>query len=208
VQLERIVDLAQEGWWSGDLHVHRPLADIEQLMQAEDLHIATVITWWNSRNEWAGLKQLPEHPLIRFDENRYYHVMAGEDEREGGALLFFQLRRPLAITGASREYPSPMEFVSRKLVDSPTSGLMWRIRSGGTCPSGWPLGRWTPSAWPTTTCAAATCTRAKPGVSPATCTSCRRHVAVTHHGDKRAPSSCWKPLQFSEWHSWAKAVTW
>src|SRR5262249_51108378 len=45
-RLQRMVDLSKEGWWSGELHVHRPLADIELLMRAEDLHIAPVITWW------------------------------------------------------------------------------------------------------------------------------------------------------------------
>jgi hypothetical protein len=38
--------------------------------------------------------------------------MGGEDEREGGALLFFNLNRPLDISGASREYPSPMKFLT------------------------------------------------------------------------------------------------
>ncbi|MBI1916209.1 MAG: carbon-nitrogen hydrolase family protein [Planctomycetes bacterium] len=109
VKLERLVDLSAEGWWSGELHVHRPLTDIELLMQAEDLHFAPVITWWNNRNLWAGQK-LPASPLVRFG-NRSYHVLAGEDEREGGALLYFNLSRPLAIAGASREYPSPLKFV-------------------------------------------------------------------------------------------------
>jgi len=30
----------RRGWWSGDLHVHRPVAAIDLLMRAEDLHIA------------------------------------------------------------------------------------------------------------------------------------------------------------------------
>jgi hypothetical protein len=111
VELERLVDLSAEGWWSGELHVHRSVADMELLMQAEDLHVAPVITWWNNQNLWAGGKRLPDDPLVRFDGNRYGHVMAGEDEREGGALLFFNLRRPLTIAGSSREYPSPMKFV-------------------------------------------------------------------------------------------------
>ena len=100
-----------EGWWPGDLHVHRPVEDIELLMRAEDLHVAPVITWWNKRNLWAKEK-LPDEPLVRFDGNRFYHVMAGEDEREGGALLYFHLKRPLAITEATREYPSPLTFVA------------------------------------------------------------------------------------------------
>jgi arylsulfatase A len=110
VKLERLVDLSAEGWWSGDLHIHRPVEDIELLMKAEDLHIGPVITWWNKRNLWATRK-LPSKPLVRFDGSRFYHLLAGEDEREGGALLFFDLPRPLAITEATREYPSPMRFV-------------------------------------------------------------------------------------------------
>lgn len=111
LQLRRLVNMAQEGWWSGELHLHRPLEDVELLMQAEDLHVAPVITWWNNRNLWADRKT-PDPLLVPFDRNRFYHVMGGEDEREGGALLYFHLRQPLAITGAKREYPSPMQFLA------------------------------------------------------------------------------------------------
>jgi hypothetical protein len=111
VELERLADLAGEGWWSGETHVHRPLADVELLMRAEDLHVAPVITWWNNQNLWAR-QRLPVNPLVRFDRDRYYHALGGEDEREGGALLFFGLKRPLEITGSGREYPSPMKFVA------------------------------------------------------------------------------------------------
>src|SRR5262249_5727487 len=109
--VERLADLAAEGWWSGDLHVHRPVAAVELLMRAEDLHVAPVSTWWNKQNLWAK-QALPANPLVRFDGNRFYHVMAGEDEREGGALLYFNLRRPLAIASPSKEYPSPMKYVA------------------------------------------------------------------------------------------------
>jgi hypothetical protein len=109
--LRRLVDLSREGWWSGELHVHRPVADIELLMQAEDLHVAPVITWWNNRSVWAD-RALPTNPIVRFDGNRFYHLLGGEDERGGGALLFFNLERPLNIAGAAREFPSPMEFLA------------------------------------------------------------------------------------------------
>jgi hypothetical protein len=111
LELERVADMPAEGWWSGELHVHRPVADIELLMRAEDLHIAPVITWWNKKNQWGNERGLPDKLLTQFDGDRYYHVMAGEDEREGGALLFCNLPRPLPITGASREYPSPAKFL-------------------------------------------------------------------------------------------------
>ncbi len=110
VAILRLVDLSKEGWWSGELHVHRPLEHVELLMKAEDLHAAPVITWWNARNLWKD-KELPARPLVEFDGNRAYHVMAGEDEREGGALMYFGLKAPLEITGATREHPSPMTYV-------------------------------------------------------------------------------------------------
>jgi hypothetical protein len=110
IELKRLIDMVAEGWWSGDLHIHRPVEEVELLMQAEDLHVAPVITWWNNQSAWAKAR-IPSDPLYHFDGNRYYHVLAGEDEREGGALLFFNLNQPLAITGASREYPSPLKFI-------------------------------------------------------------------------------------------------
>jgi len=112
VALGRIADLAAEGWYSGDLHVHRALEDMPLLMEAEDLYVAPVITWWNNSNLWTK-RELPEDPLVRLDGSRYYHVMAGEDEREGGALMYFGRTRPLAIAGSTREYPSPMKFVDK-----------------------------------------------------------------------------------------------
>jgi hypothetical protein len=115
-QLERIADLATEGWWSGELHVHRPVEAIELLMRAEDVHVAPVITWWNKQNLWAT-RGRPVDRLVRCDANRFYSLMAGEDEREGGALLYFDLKEPLSIGAADREYPSPMKFVEAALLN-------------------------------------------------------------------------------------------
>jgi len=112
VCLKRIADLAEEGWYSGDLHVHRAIDDIPLLMRAEDLHVAPVITWWNNRNLWAD-RAIPKDLLIRFDKDRCYQVMAGEDEREGGAVMFFNRQRPLPLAGSTREYPSPMRFITQ-----------------------------------------------------------------------------------------------
>lgn len=110
IEMDRFVDMKKEGWWGGELHVHRPLKDIEVLMRAEDLHVAPVITWWNATNNWADIEP-PESLLSQFDTNRFYHAMAGEDEREGGALLYFNLGEPLPIQDAEREFPSPVKFL-------------------------------------------------------------------------------------------------
>ena len=108
--LKRICNLRSQGWYSGDLHVHRSIDDVPLLMQAEDLDFAPTITWWNERNPWKE-NTLPPDVERTFDSNRHYTIMAGEDEREGGALLYFGLKRPLDLTAQSREFPSPMKFV-------------------------------------------------------------------------------------------------
>ncbi|MEM8735548.1 MAG: CehA/McbA family metallohydrolase [Planctomycetota bacterium] len=108
IVLERITSLRDEGWYSGDLHVHRPVEQIKSLMLAEDLHFAPVIGWWNTPAPNAIAAEQTE---FRFDRGRVYCKGAGEDEREGGALLFFGLKKPLDLTVKSREYPSPMKFV-------------------------------------------------------------------------------------------------
>jgi hypothetical protein len=110
IKLDRIANLRAVGWCSADLHVHRPVAEIEHLMRAEDLDFAPVISWWNNRNLWEK-SEVPLQITQRFDRHRIYTVMAGEDEREGGALLYFGLISPLDIKTVDREFPSPMKFV-------------------------------------------------------------------------------------------------
>ena len=113
IEMSRFVEMKKEGWWSGELHIHRAPEEIELHMKAEDLHIAPVITSWNDRNVFAD-KSPPAKPLVQFDGDRFYQLLAAEDEREGGALLFFNLDKPLALpgrTGNAREYPSPAKFL-------------------------------------------------------------------------------------------------
>jgi hypothetical protein len=107
VVLERWIDLAAQGWYSGETHVHRSLDDMPLLLKSEDLHVAPVITVWNKRNLWAG-RPLPERLLVEVEPTRVFHVLAAEDERQGGALLYFQLRQPLAFGEDGPEFPSPL----------------------------------------------------------------------------------------------------
>jgi len=109
-RLRRLVDLKTEHWYSGETHVHRPLEQIELLMRAEDLHVTEVITWWNNRNRWKE-RPLPADLVVQFDKDRFYNLMAGEDERGGGALMYFGLREPLPIAGSKREYPPMVHFL-------------------------------------------------------------------------------------------------
>jgi hypothetical protein len=111
-KLQRIADMASKGFWSGELHVHRPVKDMKLLMQAEDLHVAPVITWWNRSNTWADSK-LPEERIAELDDYRFYDLLGGEDERRGGAFMYFNMQRPIDITKAEPEYPCPLSFIEQ-----------------------------------------------------------------------------------------------
>lgn len=111
VHLKRAVDMAAENWWAGDLHVERPLREIELAMRAENLHVASVITWTDEKNPWDGKRQ-PEQTVVQFDGNRFYDLMAGRDQRGGGgAMLLSNLDSPLDLAGATRDHPSAAEFL-------------------------------------------------------------------------------------------------
>ncbi len=112
VDMLRFVDMSSYDWWSGDLDVRRPVRDIELLMLADDLHVAPVVTWGNLGDSRAP-KSLPEKPLVRFDGDRFYHVLAGAHACPGGSFTVFNLPAPLEPAPTSGEYPPPLVHLER-----------------------------------------------------------------------------------------------
>lgn len=47
--LKRWIDMATRGWFSGDTHLHRELADVPAVMLAEDLNVTFPLTYWVTR---------------------------------------------------------------------------------------------------------------------------------------------------------------
>lgn len=109
VDLGRFIDMAAKGWFSGDLDVRREGREIELLMQADDLHVAQVISWGNDGRTTPGA--LPDKPLVCFDGDRYYHLLAGHHQRAGTELLYFNLPEPLRLSGQG-EYPPLLIFAA------------------------------------------------------------------------------------------------
>ena len=52
VPLRPWIRMGKMGWWSGDLHVHRPPADAQKAVLAEDLNFCPVITDWPHRKNY------------------------------------------------------------------------------------------------------------------------------------------------------------
>lgn len=56
-ELKRWANSSVDGWRSGDMHVHRSLADLPMLLDSEDLNIAFPITDWFGRYRDPGLEE-------------------------------------------------------------------------------------------------------------------------------------------------------
>lgn len=100
VSLPRACNLAEEGWWSGDLHVRRPAREIELLMQAEDLHIAALTSWSPQKND-AARPAKPAQKVKQFDKNRYCDLLAGASAAKAGDVLFLNADAPSLENGAA-----------------------------------------------------------------------------------------------------------
>lgn len=108
-QLERWIDMNSLGWYSGDLHVHRPLEHMKHLMRAEDLNVAPVLTIWNERVLWRK-RPVPDEKVVQFDGVRAYGQFAQEDERNGGAVLLFNLKSMIQFEEITPYYPPNLAF--------------------------------------------------------------------------------------------------
>ncbi|NIP87412.1 MAG: hypothetical protein GTO03_18410 [Planctomycetales bacterium] len=90
ISMRRFVDMAKEGWWSGDMYVNRDLRQLELLMRAEDLHVAQQLT---SLNAAQRRRRDPQDgaALVALDDSRFYGPRASRDVRAGGGLCYFPL---------------------------------------------------------------------------------------------------------------------
>lgn len=86
VALKRWIDMAALGWYSGDLHVHRELAELPNVIMAEDLNVVFPLTNWVTFSDTppsAGDKNLrtplPDE-LIRVDDHHVIYPRSTEYE--------------------------------------------------------------------------------------------------------------------------------
>lgn len=108
-ELYRWINMADQGWYSGDLHLHRPLDEMAHLILAEDLNAAPDITVWNNQNEWIR-REIPEDRVVEVDETHAYGIMVQEDERGGGAVMVMNSDVPINLGPTTRWYPANFAY--------------------------------------------------------------------------------------------------
>ena len=135
----RWVNLQEEGWFSGDLHIHRPLSDAPAILEAEDLYLGAFVTNWNQSEPSEANEPAPDRPSkVAEPYKTTEEVKPGtresspltqavdspqtgdrsavapvtEDERGGGAWLLHGVA-PCLPTTSQWWYPTGREIVDR-----------------------------------------------------------------------------------------------
>ncbi|HKX00488.1 MAG TPA: CehA/McbA family metallohydrolase [Bryobacteraceae bacterium] len=113
VSLVRWIDMNQHGWYSGDLHNHRPIAQMPQLLLADDLNLAPTLTeWiWEDRPNSTAPQNVTS-AIQQVDATHVFSVFDEEIERleQGpGAVDLLGLHSVIPFHGY-RLYPPNDEF--------------------------------------------------------------------------------------------------
>jgi len=112
VRLTRWIDMNQRGWYSGDLHNHRPPEQIASLLLAEDLNLAPVIADWVWEDRQRSNAPATTEPFRKVDPTHVYSLLDKEVERlkEGpGAVDLLGLKSLVPFEGY-RLYPPNDRF--------------------------------------------------------------------------------------------------
>ncbi len=110
VTLKPWIRMRKRGWWSGDLHVHRPVNDMRALVLAEDVNFSASFTMWNRRSGGPAEHPVPG-PVLSASPDHLISLMNAEDEREGGAWMLHALSQRPGWKEESGWYPPGLRYV-------------------------------------------------------------------------------------------------
>lgn len=111
IPLKRWINLAKRGWYSGDTHVHRSLAELPNVMLAEDLNVALPLTHWvtkaytppiqgdknsDTKNPARLIKVDPTHVI--YPLNTEYEIFTvGKNRHTLGAVFILNHKKPFEM---------------------------------------------------------------------------------------------------------------
>ncbi|QGJ71818.1 Hypothetical protein PBC10988_35290 [Planctomycetales bacterium 10988] len=104
VEMKRFINLPEQGWYAGDLHVARLERELPLLLQSDHLHFAPVLRWGNVKR-WTSALSTPFAAAESTEDGRWYAQQGGEYRDEGGQLLLFRGEKPLPLPTSLAAYP-------------------------------------------------------------------------------------------------------
>ncbi len=111
--MERWIDMNDMGWFSGDTHVHRLPSDMRHLLEAEDLNVAPVLSFWNQMDRPREVFDWHEYgQRVMSTGKRAFGLLSQEDERAAGAVMALNIQEPV-VSETTRWHPSQAFFAER-----------------------------------------------------------------------------------------------
>ena len=105
--LNRFANMPQRGWYSGDTHVHRTMADLPNLVLAEDLNVALPLNYWvrdSTEIPSASGPAMEAKPIcvdathVIYPINTEYEIFSVDGKRHTqGAVFVLNHRTPLNL---------------------------------------------------------------------------------------------------------------
>ena len=108
LKLKRFVRMSEQGWYSGDVHLHRPMAEIPALLLAEDLNVGLPMNYWVRDSQeipaasgpWrdpAPVLVSPQHVIVPMNTEYEIFSVAGKRQTQG-AVFVLNHREPLKLS--------------------------------------------------------------------------------------------------------------
>jgi hypothetical protein len=124
VQLHPWIRMREQGWWSGDMHVHRPPPDALGIAQAEDLNFTVLVN--RAKQELFRVDRWPRESVIPLAPGYWASLRNAEDERRGGSWILNGLASPLSLGPESGWFPPGLRYVGETRAQrQPGAVLPW-----------------------------------------------------------------------------------
>ncbi|MEY3172414.1 MAG: hypothetical protein RLZZ436_327 [Planctomycetota bacterium] len=106
--LQRFISMADRGWFSGDVHLHRSMAEIPTLLLAEDLNLGLPMNYWVRDSleipaasgpalDPAPIHVSPQHVILPMNTEYEIFSVAGQRQTQG-AVFVLNHREPLKLS--------------------------------------------------------------------------------------------------------------
>jgi hypothetical protein len=124
IRLQPWIRMRANGWWSGDMHVHRTAEDAAGVAQAEDLNFTVLVN--RDKSDFFDTVRWPAQSTAEVADGYWLSLRNVEDERRGGSWILDGLRSPLARQPESGWFPSGLIYIREALAQrGPRDVLPW-----------------------------------------------------------------------------------
>lgn len=108
LKLQRYVRMSEHGWYSGDVHLHRPMAEVPALLLAEDLNLGFPMNYWVRDSQEIPAASgpalapdpvfvSPQHVILPMNTEYEIFSVAGKRQTQG-AVFVLNHQEPLKLS--------------------------------------------------------------------------------------------------------------